>query len=122
MREISDALTEPAWVDRAVLQRIRGDAPRGRIRLLLVDLLAVLSKDELVHAGHGEGQHATFSGAAVGLVARFVFDPRFGLLQDLLHRTGIDVPDFYQNPQWALFMVTVNHGCGAGWRVDHLGS
>ena len=44
----------------AVLQRIRGDAARGRIRLLLVDLLPVLSKDELVHAGHGEGQHATF--------------------------------------------------------------
>ena len=28
------------------------------------------------------------SGAAVGLAAQFVFDPHFGLVQDLLHRLG----------------------------------
>ena len=50
------------------------------------------------------------SGAAIGVAFQFVFDPRFGLIQDLLHRVGIDsVPDFYQDPHWALFMVTVTY-------------
>src|SRR5262249_28955011 len=49
------------------------------------------------------------SGAAVGLAAQFVFDPHFGLVQDLLHRFGVGVPDFYQEPHWALFMVTVTY-------------
>jgi sn-glycerol 3-phosphate transport system permease protein len=49
------------------------------------------------------------SGAAIGLAAQFVFDPHFGLVQDLSHRVGIGVPDFYQNPHWALFMVTVTY-------------
>jgi sn-glycerol 3-phosphate transport system permease protein len=49
------------------------------------------------------------SGAAVGLAAQFVFDPHFGLVQDLLHRIGIGVPDFYQDPHWAMFMVTITY-------------
>ncbi|MFV0493860.1 carbohydrate ABC transporter permease [Mycobacterium sp.] len=49
------------------------------------------------------------SGAAVGLAAQFVFDPHFGLVQDLLHRVGAPVPDFYQDAHWALFMVTVTY-------------
>jgi sn-glycerol 3-phosphate transport system permease protein len=49
------------------------------------------------------------SGAAVGLAAQFVFDPHFGLVQDLLHRVGLAVPDFYQDPRWAMFMVTVTY-------------
>jgi sn-glycerol 3-phosphate transport system permease protein len=49
------------------------------------------------------------SGAAVGLAAQFVFDPHFGLVQDLLHRIGVGVPDFYQDPHWAMFMVTVTY-------------
>jgi sn-glycerol 3-phosphate transport system permease protein len=49
------------------------------------------------------------SGAAVGLAAQFVFDPHFGLVQDLLHRLGVGVPDFYQDPHWAMFMVTVTY-------------
>lgn len=49
------------------------------------------------------------SGAAIGLAAQFVFDPHFGLIQDLLHRVGVGVPDFYQDPDWALFMVTVTY-------------
>lgn len=46
------------------------------------------------------------SGAAVGIAFQFVFDPNFGLVRDLGHRIGITVPDFYQRPGWALFMVT----------------
>ncbi|OFU54427.1 glycerol-3-phosphate ABC transporter permease [Corynebacterium sp. HMSC11E11] len=46
------------------------------------------------------------SGAAIGVAFQFVFDPTFGLVQDLLGRIGVDSPNFYQNPSWALFMVT----------------
>lgn len=50
------------------------------------------------------------SGAAIGVAFQFVFDPNFGLVQDLLHRIGFtSVPDFYQEPGWALFMVTVTY-------------
>lgn len=50
------------------------------------------------------------SGAAIGVAFQFVFDPHFGLVQDLMHRVGFDgVPDFYQDPGWALFMVTVTY-------------
>ncbi|MBA3339519.1 MAG: sugar ABC transporter permease [Geodermatophilaceae bacterium] len=49
------------------------------------------------------------AGAAVGVAFQFVFDPTFGLIQDLLGRIGVDAPAFYQDPGWALFMVTVTY-------------
>ncbi|WP_446663512.1 carbohydrate ABC transporter permease [Flexivirga sp. B27] len=49
------------------------------------------------------------SGAAVGIAFQFVFDPNFGMLRDLFHRIGIQVPDFYQRPGWALVMVTATY-------------
>ncbi|KRE63168.1 glycerol-3-phosphate ABC transporter permease [Nostocoides sp. Soil756] len=49
------------------------------------------------------------SGAAVGVAFQFVFDPSFGLVRDLLTRIGVAVPDFYQRPGWALFMVTFTY-------------
>ncbi|WP_342801361.1 sugar ABC transporter permease [Nocardia sp. No.11] len=50
------------------------------------------------------------SGAAIGVAFQFIFDPSFGLVQDVLHRLGVDkVPDFYQDPHWALFMVTITY-------------
>ncbi|OBK12915.1 glycerol-3-phosphate ABC transporter permease [Mycobacterium asiaticum] len=49
------------------------------------------------------------SGAAIGLAAQFVFDPHFGLVQDLMHRLGGRVPDFYQDPRWAMFMIVVTY-------------
>ena len=49
------------------------------------------------------------SGAAIGIAFQFVFDPQFGLVRDLLARIGVASPDFYQNPHWALFMVTVTY-------------
>lgn len=49
------------------------------------------------------------SGAAVGIAFQFVFDPQFGLVRDLLARVGVGSPDFYQQPGWALFMVTVTY-------------
>lgn len=49
------------------------------------------------------------SGAAIGIAFQFVFDPQFGLVRDLLTRIGVESPDFYQQPGWALFMVTVTY-------------
>lgn len=49
------------------------------------------------------------SGAAIGVAFQFVFDPTFGLVQDLLGRVGVESPNFYQQPGWALFMVTVTY-------------
>lgn len=49
------------------------------------------------------------SGAAVGIAFQFVFDPRFGMVHDLLDRVGLSTPDFYQRPGWALFMVTMTY-------------
>ncbi|WLP89747.1 sugar ABC transporter permease [Gordonia sp. NB41Y] len=50
------------------------------------------------------------SGAAVGIAFQFVFDPHFGLINDLMMRFGLGAaPDFYQQPHWALFMVTVTY-------------
>jgi sn-glycerol 3-phosphate transport system permease protein len=49
------------------------------------------------------------AGAAVGVAFQFVFDPTFGLVQDLLARVGVDSPAFYQDPDWALFMVTFTY-------------
>lgn len=47
------------------------------------------------------------SGAAIGVAFQFIFDPSFGLIQELLGWFGLESPDFYQVPGWALFMVTV---------------
>jgi sn-glycerol 3-phosphate transport system permease protein len=49
------------------------------------------------------------SGAAVGIAFQFVFDPNFGLVQDVLARIGIESPNFYQDPTWALVMVTLTY-------------
>ncbi|MCC8927944.1 sugar ABC transporter permease [Rhodococcus sp. BGS-1C] len=49
------------------------------------------------------------SGAAIGIAFQFVFDPNFGLVQDLLQRVGLTSPDFYQDPDWALLMITVTY-------------
>ncbi len=50
------------------------------------------------------------SGAAVGIAFQFVFDPSFGLINDVMGRLGLGTaPDFYQQPHWALFMITVTY-------------
>lgn len=50
------------------------------------------------------------SGAAIGVAFQFIFDPGFGLVQDVLHRLGVEkVPDFYQDPHWAMFMITLTY-------------
>ncbi len=47
------------------------------------------------------------SGAAVGTVWLFMFDPRYGLLAAGLDRLGIRSPNWYNDPEWALAMVII---------------
>lgn len=49
------------------------------------------------------------SGAAIGVAFQFVFDPGYGLVQDVLGRLGLDTPAFYQHSGWALFMITTTY-------------
>lgn len=49
------------------------------------------------------------SGAAIGVAFQFVFDPNYGLVQYFLELIRLPVPNFYQNSNWALFMVTVTY-------------
>jgi len=49
------------------------------------------------------------AGAAIGVAFQFVFDPRYGLIQYFLGLLGIEVPNFYQQSGWALFMITVTY-------------
>lgn len=49
------------------------------------------------------------SGAAIGVAFQFVFDPGYGLIQDLFARVGLDTPQFYTEPMWAMVMVTVTY-------------
>ncbi|MDO4898821.1 MAG: sugar ABC transporter permease [Rothia sp. (in: high G+C Gram-positive bacteria)] len=46
------------------------------------------------------------SGAAIGVAFQFVFDPGYGLIQDLLGKLGMSSPDFYTSPFWAMVMIT----------------
>lgn len=49
------------------------------------------------------------SGAAIGVAFQFVFDPNYGLIQHFLELLNLPVPNFYQNSNWALFMITVTY-------------
>mgnify|MGYP002653541445 CR=1 FL=1 len=49
------------------------------------------------------------AGAAIGVAFQFVFDPRYGLIQYFLNLVSIPVPNFYQDPDWALAMITITY-------------
>ncbi|GAA1084531.1 carbohydrate ABC transporter permease [Tsukamurella strandjordii] len=49
------------------------------------------------------------SGAAIGAAFYFVFNPQFGAVASILSWFGITSPDFYQQPGWALFLVTFTY-------------
>ncbi|NLE96580.1 MAG: sugar ABC transporter permease [Propionibacterium sp.] len=74
--------------------------------------LAMLLDQKLI--GRGPVRSMVFapyviSGAAIGVAFQFVFDPGYGLIQDILARLGLDSPHFYQNAGWALFMITTTY-------------
>ncbi|MGE3794815.1 MAG: carbohydrate ABC transporter permease [Dehalococcoidia bacterium] len=47
------------------------------------------------------------SAAAIGIVWLFVFDPRFGLVSAVLARLGIDSPNWYNDPNFAMPMIMI---------------
>lgn len=47
------------------------------------------------------------SGAAIGIVWLFIFDPRIGLLAAMLGRIGLPSPDWFNDPNWAMPMVII---------------
>ncbi len=47
------------------------------------------------------------SGAAIGVVWLFIFDPRLGLLAALLAKVGLPSPDWFNDPNWAMPMVII---------------
>lgn len=74
--------------------------------------LAMLLDQKLI--GRGPVRSMVFapyviSGAAIGVAFQFVFDPGYGLIQDILRRIGLDSPNFYQHSGWALFMITTTY-------------
>lgn len=80
---------------------------------MIIGLALAVLLDQKLH-GRGLVRSMVFapyviSGAAIGVAFQFVFDPGYGLIQDLLGRFGLDSPNFYQRPGWALFMITVTY-------------
>jgi len=49
------------------------------------------------------------AGAAIGVAFQFVFDPNYGLIQYFLGLAHVTSPNFYQDRNWALFMLTVTY-------------
>lgn len=47
------------------------------------------------------------SGAAISIVWIYMFDPRFGLLAQILSNAGIASPNWLRDPQWALPAVVI---------------
>jgi len=47
------------------------------------------------------------SGAAVGIMWLFIFDPKFGLVAAVLDAAGISSPNWYNDPDWAMPMVII---------------
>ena len=47
------------------------------------------------------------SGAAIGIVWVYIFDPRFGLLAEILRFAGISSPNWLTDPNWAMPAVII---------------
>lgn len=47
------------------------------------------------------------SGAAVGIMWLFIFDPKFGLVAAALDAAGMSSPNWYNDPDWAMPMVII---------------
>ncbi len=49
------------------------------------------------------------SGAAIGIVWIYIFDPRYGLLDILIRGVGLHSPNWLLDPSWALLAVIIVH-------------
>lgn len=47
------------------------------------------------------------SGAAIGIVWAYIFDPRFGLLAEILSWVGIGSPNWLTRPEWAMPAIII---------------
>jgi multiple sugar transport system permease protein/sn-glycerol 3-phosphate transport system permease protein len=47
------------------------------------------------------------SGAAIGIVWAYIFDPRFGILAEILGWIGLRSPDWLNRPEWAMPAVII---------------
>lgn len=47
------------------------------------------------------------SGAAIGIVWAYIFDPRFGILAEILGWVGLNSPDWLNRPEWAMPAVII---------------
>ncbi len=47
------------------------------------------------------------SGAAIGIVWAYIFDPRFGLLAEMLGWVGLRSPDWLNRPEWAMPAIII---------------
>lgn len=47
------------------------------------------------------------SGAAIGVVWVFIFDPNYGLFRQFLAPLGLTSPNFLRDPNWAMFAVVL---------------
>jgi multiple sugar transport system permease protein/sn-glycerol 3-phosphate transport system permease protein len=47
------------------------------------------------------------SGAAVGIVWAYIFDPRFGILAEMLGWIGLSSPDWLNRPEWAMPAIII---------------
>lgn len=47
------------------------------------------------------------SGAAIGIVWAYIFDPRFGILAEILGWVGLRSPDWLNRPEWAMPAVII---------------
>lgn len=47
------------------------------------------------------------SGAAIGIVWSYIFDPRFGVLAEMLGWVGINSPNWLNRPEWAMPAIII---------------
>ncbi|WP_207782771.1 carbohydrate ABC transporter permease [Phytoactinopolyspora limicola] len=78
---------------------------------IAVGLLVATVLNQRLH-GRGFARAVVFapyvlSGVAVGLVWMFMFDPQFGVIAPVIRAVGIDPPNWYNQPGWALAMVII---------------
>lgn len=78
--------------------------------LLLGLAVALLLNKKIV--GRGFARTVIFapyvlSGFAVGILWLFIFDPRYGLMQEVLGRIGLPSPQWYTQQPWPLVMIVI---------------
>lgn len=104
-----DLLTSPAF-GRILLNTMVFTAATVALICVLGLLLALLLNQPL--RGRNGVRAAVFSpvmlsGAAIGLVWVYIFDPRYGLLDVLLGAIGLQSPNWLLDPAWAMAAVII---------------